>query len=205
LHGQEAVRCHVATGGTPRTLYLDLAALITQADRTQNSIVAHLDRCIARDVPASTSAIVHLEDPDSVALASRIKAHLVGCGRSEDAVPLISAADLVKNPGSHVLGMGVVLVVASVVVTGRSLLLVSRVLRRAHEDGSIMYFVLVARMSDEQRWRDTKSNLRYGRSRPGEHNLTVIDTIELPDDRDAEETTWDAEIRFWTRIIECSI
>jgi hypothetical protein len=42
-------------------------------------------------------------------------------------------------------------------------------------------------------------------SRPGEHNLTVIDTIELPDDRDAEETTWDAEIRFWTRIIECSI
>jgi hypothetical protein len=84
-------------------------------------------------------------------------------------------------------------VVASTIVTGRSLLSVSQALRLIQTNGLIQYLVGVARTQSTERLEEIQKNIQYGKFGAGTYDLQIVNTISLPDRR---PSPWTEERRF---------
>ncbi|GAC1381351.1 MAG: hypothetical protein NVSMB48_09150 [Marmoricola sp.] len=210
LQGLGVIRAHVATAKdpTPRSLYLDFGPLIdiaaaidhTGAPETEGERLARqLRRRILRDVPAGTNWIVHLDDDASRRLALLANDHLSTHSTAVAEERIVRSSDLIAAPEEHPMG-GLVLVVASAVVSGRSLASVSQALRTAHGDNPIAYLILAARTPTRSRLKVVRNNLGYGNGQFDEHKVSVLIELALPDDRENASSPWAHETILWMDI-----
>jgi hypothetical protein len=134
---------------------------------------------------------VHLDDADSKAMAELIAEKLAELGVTVEDDHIVTAKQL--TDGKHgMLGDGVALVVASIVVSGREVLSVSRALRTLHEGEPIAYLVGLMRPTTEQAGKDLESNLTWG-PRGKAFDFNSAQRIYIPSERDSESTPWERE------------
>lgn len=201
MYGTESFQTHAhdgARGGRVRSVVLSLSNLLEPSSEASNSELARrLDRVLLKSIPAATEWLIHLDDPDSLSLAELARERLRRAGIELADDHVLSLDELTQ---SNVEMSGVVLVVASTVVTGRSVLSVSRALRAAHSGGALAYIFIVPRMAQGDQWRELQSNLAYGDNHPREHNVAWADVLYLPYDQDG--SVWLAELDTWTLVRE---
>jgi hypothetical protein len=199
VYGRDAVRCHsnLTKSEHPfRTFLLDLTEIINPPNGASLKLADKLTEKLIRHVPASTKWLVHLDDDDSLALAKRIQKELAEVGIVLPDDRIVNSSELIKS-GTKELGDGLALIVASAVVTGRSILSLSRSLRQAHKGQPLAFLIVVARMADDSQWRELSVNLTYANSNPKAHELNVVESIHLPADRFETGTPWQRESALW--------
>ncbi|MGH1550342.1 hypothetical protein ACRAWB_14685 [Leifsonia poae] len=191
--GKGIITCRLGN----RTFYLQIGKVLSgDAGMFSERISAAIERYI----PAATEWIVPLDDRDSQLLAEGIQSHLANLGVKIESDHVISARALTE--GSHQpLAGGVVVVVASVVVSGRALLNVSRALRTLHPDQPISYFVTLMRTPGEAEARDLEVNLAWG-PRGAQFDVHTVTKVFVPNEREVEASTWDRERKFLTVVAE---
>lgn len=200
LQGRDVIRCHVGSpnDAEPRSLYLDLEPVVREVGpghEHESELTRQLERRLERDVPAGTAWIVHLDDPASAALAGKVVDYLARECRAIDSDHVVSQSTLVQMEQGSMPGL--VLVVASAVVSGRSILNVSQALRSTHGDNPIGYLIVAARTEHASKTRDIRSNLAFGNGRPAEHAVSVLLDMQLPDDRQGSSSPWSIELQLW--------
>lgn len=202
VYGYGVVACHTTVAGSDdpfRTIFFDLSPVIKAPANSESDISNKLSKMLIRHIPAATKWLVHLDDRDSLLLAQRIRTELSDLGVRLPDEHIVNAKDLITRQRTS-LGGGVAVIVASAVVTGRSILSLSRSLRRAHEGNPLLFLILVGRMQDEAQWKDLSVNLTYGNSNPKEHGLFCVESIHLPPDSPAKGTPWYEEAKLWRRL-----
>src|SRR6478736_1410329 len=126
---------------------------------------AEVKRRLEHFLPFRTRYIIHLDDPDSIAIARIAKELCRGRGLTD--VQVIPAGKLGRQQS---LNDGVAVVIAGVVASGRALLNVSRQLRLLTSDGGdIAYFVGCLKPAGGGVWRSTRSSLTYKSLPAGGH------------------------------------
>lgn len=202
VYGKDVVLCHTNTASSDhphRTLFLDLSSIVQPSACDESALSKKLTKKIMRHVPAATRWIVHLDDNDSSLLARRIQTEVGNLGLEIPDDRIVNSADLISGEVAT-LGGGVALIVASAVVTGRSILSLSRSLRRAHEGDPLAFLIIIARMPDEPQWRELGVNLTYADANPREHELSVAEAIYLPPEPTLVGTPWHQEAALWKRL-----
>ncbi len=165
-------------------VYLNIEAII---DSSNDDFVKKLNRNIDLHIPANTKYIVHLEDDASVKLAKYIEDKLLKI--IQNSITLIPRTCLEEQG----LLDGSVLVVASSLIRGRNLLLISQELRR-FSNISIAYLIGFVRTKNKTEFDFIKSNLGYGKHGINTNPLYEIETFYCTDEQ--INTTWKDEIMF---------
>lgn len=199
MYGRDAVRCHsnISNSEHPfRTFLLDLSGIINPPTIDGPKLSEKLAEKLTRHIPASIKWLIHLDDDDSLCLARRIQRELAELGIALPDDRILNSSELIMS-GTKELGDGLALIVASAVVTGRSILSLSRSLRRAHKGQPLAFFIVVARMADDSQWRELSVNLTYANANPKAHELNVVESIHLPTDRFEAGTPWQRESALW--------
>jgi hypothetical protein len=141
-----------------------------------------------------------MDDADSKAMADKIAKELGDLGVDIPQERVVSSKALTS--GEHQpLGGGVALVVASIVVSGREILSVSRALRTLHEGEPIGYLLGLMRPTTEQAGKDLESNLTWG-PRGKAFDFSAVQRIYIPSERDSESTPWEREAELLRRIAD---
>ncbi len=162
-------------------------------------LAQRLRRRVQQSLPAAVDAIVHLDDGASKALASAVVAYLA-CRNINPT--LVAASQLPAHafpspPES-------VVVVASAVASGTSLIDLSRTLRVRNSVKSVSYVVLIDRSATEERARQTTQSVTT--TEDGHRfDYHVIARLPLPDPSAATTNAWDDEAHLLPRLHEsCS-
>ena len=158
------------------------------------SVSQRLETTLRRILPASLRRIVHLDDDESIRLASLIKTQAVAYLPSDRKLEMFPAAQL---DGGNITEDfdGATLVVASAVSTGRTILAISQMLRPRLRDKADHYLIGLGRTRNEKALRDLRSNLQYCDG-PGGFDLSLLDTIYLPGDSPLHGNAWEQESDF---------
>lgn len=166
----------------PRLYNINVANLLTN-----ESFAKDLRYVMRRSVPLSTKYVVYL-DKRSQPLAEMV----VNCFTDNMVQPIkVGRDDLHLIPDDN---DSPVVVVAAVIESGRSLLDISRDLRRSCRNAPIVYLVGVDKSSGAKKRRSIKSNLDTTIG-PVRHDVVFIESIILP--VSAEFHAWDAERKLW--------
>lgn len=202
VYGKDIVLCHTNTANSDdphRTLFLNLTGIVQSSTADDSELSKKLTKKIMRHVPAATRWIVHLDDNDSSLLAKRIQTEVGKLGLDIPDDRIVNSADLISGEVAA-LGGGVALIIASAVATGRSILSLSRSLRRAHEGDPLAFLIVVARMPEEPQWRELGVNLTYADANPREHELNVVEAVYLPPEPTMAGTPWHQEAALWKKL-----
>ncbi|MBE7456485.1 MAG: hypothetical protein HS102_07635 [Planctomycetia bacterium] len=152
----------------------------------------------AQGFPAEACRILHLDDDGSRELALRVAEKVEAHGRSRPDV--IALGEILEFPENHIREHGATVVVASAVVSGRSLLTASQVLRDIQPNRALVYLLGFARTQDDASFRDIKGNITHG-ERGDDYGFYLLDRLVLPIERWEAETAWDAESKLLRRIL----
>lgn len=202
--GKGVISCHhpdrALTPGREHELYIDLAPVLADGvlgkaakdepvEKTE--FVKRLEYLISQGVPASLGRIIHLDDLASAELASRILEWFIAAHKSP--VPVVAASEVMSKMPEHVMDEGTTLVVASSIVTGRSLLAISQSLRQIQRNNSVQYLVGVSRTASQQRIDEVRSNVQYGPYGGRDHRFDAVRIIFVPD---KQPSPWSRERAF---------
>lgn len=169
----------------PRLYNVDVAEML-KCEPFKND----LDYVVRRSVPLATKYVVHL-DKRSKPLVDRV---LESFNAAACKPEVMSRDDLHKIP----LGTtDPVVVVAAVIESGRSLLEVSRDLRRACRSAPLSYIVGVNKSTGLKRREGIRSNLGMSKG-PVQNDVVFIESLVLPSS--SESNSWSSESEFWKRI-----
>lgn len=119
----------------------------------------HLKQAVEKAVPASTKQIVYCSTNGSRVLAETI-CELASGMNLKSAPSLVSVRELLANPDN--LKSGSTLIVADVMTDGREMTNISRILRRRHGEGAVVYFVGIVSTETDAAFREIRSNLMWG-------------------------------------------
>lgn len=180
-------------------IFLDvepLAGQMLSAEASASGLAARFKRRIQQSLPAAVDAIVHLDDPASTTLALALSSYVKSRGPTPT---LIAARDLASTAFDT--SPETVVVLASTVASGTSVIDVSRTLRPISTVKSISYFVLVDRSPTEKRARETLQSVtttedghRY------DYHVTV--RLPLPDPSEVTRNAWEQETDLLHRLLE---
>lgn len=138
---------------TVRSLSFQFRELVTTDAETRRLVADKLEKFL----PLRTRFLVHLDDPESHAIAALAKELCDARGLAD--VELIAASALEARAS---LTGGVSVIVAGIVATGREMLNISRKLRSLIAGGGdLAYFVGCARPASLQAWKDLRINLVF--------------------------------------------
>ena len=152
-----------------------------------------LDRTILQSTPAALKRIIHLDDPASKALAERVLKLTKEFRKANDEVELVSARALYDEKNPLPPTEGAVLVVAGAIVTGRSMLAVSQMLRRLQTStGLVQYLVALGKTASPDHYRNIRSNAQYGET-AGANDFRIVSNLFLPTDSKIRDTPWEEE------------
>lgn len=181
----------------PFRLFLDAERLFTE--QVLHKIPEMQDRfnwLIEQNVPYTLERIIALSDPASLAMAAALKAKV--SGMLGNPVKLIDAKELFDNVQGQTADGGSTIVVASTVSSGRSLHAVSQVLRAVQPNQQLHYLIGIARCPSEDRLRELRINLTFGRR---EHGFWLLESVFLPLSREGREDAWDQELRLLKQML----
>lgn len=151
-----------------------------------------------QSLPAAVDAIVHLDDPASQALASGIATYLHGRGLRPAQVGASMLVTHLFDPEPES-----VVVVASTVASGTSVIDLSRTLRAKSSVKAVSYVVLVDRSSTEERARQTLQSVTTTED-GHRYDYHVIARLPLPDPSTVARNAWDDETQLLQRLLEHS-
>ena len=205
LIGENVFRvCFQPNNHTERSdIFLDLEPHSRSFLATSPTAVANLAerfrRRVQQSLPAAVDAIVHLDDPASTALASAIVTHVSDRGITPT---LIAARELTTYEFTSLPES--VVVVATTVASGTSVIDLSRTLRPMKSVKSISYVVLVDRSATEERSKQTHQSVTITEDGHRYDYYTIV-RLPLPDPSTVAANAWDDESPLLKRILEsCS-
>ncbi|HLW61864.1 MAG TPA: hypothetical protein VKY33_00555 [Flavobacterium sp.] len=170
-------------------LYIDYENIIKNIENEQyQSHKNKIDAFINQYVPASLKYIIHLNDKGSELLAKYILEKTV-CF-SNNSIEVINQSELVDNKISEK-ELGSILIVASCITNGKNLLYLSRYFRN-HNNIRLVYFVGINRISDSDKHKELKINIKYGLY--GSENSSFVEIEAINCDNSNEETPWEVEL-----------
>ena len=149
------------------------------------TFVDRLDYALRRSLPGALSHIVAV-DGRSAALAEHVRRKAEGFGAD---------ARIVERARLEEIGDGrprAVAIVATAVESGRSLLEISRELRRPAPAAPLVYIVGVAKTTGEAR-REALARTLCQTDNPSPHNFLAVETLVLPASR--RGNAWTAELQ----------
>lgn len=169
----------------PRLFDVDAAALLVS-----RQFQDRLDYLVRRQVPAGVEAVVLL-DTAADSIATRASATAGGLPAPVDRGDVPAMRDGRTAPFT-----GAILVVASVIGSGRLLLDVSRDLRNVAPEAPIIYLVGFAKVQDAAR-REAFNRSLVQTDRPVKHVVECVDELLLP--ANPETNAWNDELAFLER------
>jgi hypothetical protein len=197
--GQGVVRCHggMAVDNTrPREIFFHLEEAVClpsdEKEGTTPRFSDHLKRQLDSAVPASLSAIVHVDNASSKAMAATAKEYFLKFGNRD--LPTFTAESL-QDEETSLPQDASVLVAVGAISSGRTLLSISQFLRNVAKARSIVYLIGIARSSSGVEWRRLQSNLTWGR-RKLEYPLASVTFAYLPAELSQESSPWASERQF---------
>ncbi|HXU35490.1 MAG TPA: hypothetical protein VN937_03940, partial [Blastocatellia bacterium] len=206
--GKGVIRCFHEEGpsGAKMEIFLDLEevysadseSLVKRFPRHGAKLVKILTQCI----PASLCRIIHLDDPASQAMAKLVKLEHQRHMASSSQVEIKSARNVSRFSTENVKNQGTTLVVASSILSGRSLMACSQSLRKIQTNDAIVFVVGLARTRHESVVEEVQSNLTHGKYGTGTYGFHCVDQVFVPDDTSDEELSWDAERNLLTKMTE---
>ncbi|WP_159801747.1 hypothetical protein [Flavobacterium sp. MK4S-17] len=157
---------------------------------------AKLDSYINQFVPASLKYIVYLNDKGSELLAQYI--HNKAKIHSNNTIEVINQANLTEGliPEESA---GAILIVGSCITNGKNLLYLSRFFRN-YENIRLIYFIGINRISDPEKQKELKSNIKYGLYGPENSSYIEIESISC--DNSNSKTPWEIELELLKKIRE---
>lgn len=200
--GKEFVHCHYdeLIPNRARELHFDLSNIFSLPEALLRSeypaFSAKFQKLLTQSVPASLCRIVHLDGTSSTEMAERVAEFFRSQYQGGRSVEVISAKAISNFSPEHVREVGTTMVVASCVVSGRSLMAISQFLRNIQTNGSISFLIGIGRTHSRQVFDEVRSNVRYGKYGPADYDFHYIDSIYVPDDPPEKLSPWEEERRF---------
>ncbi len=155
-----------------------------------------LDAYINQYIPASTKYIIHLNDKGSSKLSeyihNKVKEH------SQNEIQILNQSDL-EEKIIDVKESGAILIVGSCITNGKNLLYLSRFFRN-HEAIRLIYFIGINRIDNNLKYRELKSNIKYGLYGPENSSFIEIESINC--DNTNSKTSWEIELEYLKEIRE---
>ncbi|HUH19527.1 hypothetical protein [Albibacterium sp.] len=178
-------------------LYIDYENIIKHIENEQyKSHKNKIDAFINQYVPASLNYIIHLNDKGSELLAKYILEKTT-CF-SKNSIEVINQSELAdKKISEH--ESGSILIVASCITNGKNLLYLSRYFRN-YNNIRLIYFIGINRISDSDKHKELKSNIKYGLYGSENSSFVEIETINC--DNSNTETPWEIELDHLREIQE---
>jgi hypothetical protein len=168
--------------------FIDVSKLVTGSKDFQKKI----DNIVIRNFPLSADVILHANDQGALDLASYIKKSVKDLGKD---IHLISIDEigLIEN------SKGIV-VVAGSIQSGKSLLGISRALRK-FKDSPITYIVGFSKFNDYFGYEKLKKDIVFnnGNTKLGNHQFIAIEEIMLPLN-EHRKNSWERELELLKEI-----
>jgi len=178
-------------------LYIDYENIIKNIENEQyEKHKAKIDAYVDQHVPASLKYIIYLNDKGSELLAAYIFERIKNFSKNN--INLISQSDLTKNDINNE-EVGSILIVGSCISNGKNLLYLSRFFRN-YDGMRLIYFVGINRISNVDKQKELKSNIKYGLY--GAENSSFIEIETINCDNSNTETPWEKEIEHLKEIQE---
>ncbi|MDV3864930.1 hypothetical protein CMU00_06495 [Elizabethkingia anophelis] len=177
-------------------LYIDYENIIKNIENKQYANhKAKIDAFIDQYVPASLKYIIHLNDKGSELLAKYILERIQSS--SCNSIETINQSDLTeKNIQNE---SGSILIVGSCITNGKNLLYLSRFFRN-YDNMRLIYFIGINRISDSDKQKELKTNIKYGLYGPENSSFIEIETINC--DNSNFQTPWEVELEHLKEIRE---
>lgn len=178
-------------------LYIDYENIIKNIENKQyESHKNKIDAFVNQYVPASLKYIIHLNDKGSELLAKYILEKTESF--SKNSIELINQSELTDKKINKE-ESGSILIVASCITNGKNLLYLSRYFRN-YNNIRLIYFVGINRISDSDKHKELKSNIKYGLYGAENSSFVEIETINC--DNSNTETPWEIELDHLREIQE---
>ena len=178
-------------------LYIDYENIIRNIEKKHyKSHKSKIDAFVNQYVPASLKCIIHLNDKGSELLAKYILEKTT-CF-SKNSIEVINQSELVDKKISEE-ESGSILIVASCITNGKNLLYLSRYFRN-YNNIRLIYFIGINRISDSDKHKELKSNIKYGLYGAENSSFVEIETINC--DNSNIETPWEIELDHLREIQE---
>ncbi|MBX3245871.1 MAG: hypothetical protein KF901_01675 [Myxococcales bacterium] len=184
-------------------IFLDIephaSGLLADAPVALTSLAAKFGRRVRQSLPAAVDAIVHLDDLASTALASAVVTYL----SARRVAPTVVRASqwtshqFAKPPES-------IVVVASAIGSGTSVIDLSRSIRPSESVTSVSYLVLLDRSATEDRARQTYQSVTTTED-GHRYDYHVITRLPLPDPSAIRTNAWNDESFLLHKLLDsCS-
>lgn len=176
-------------------IYIDYENIIKNIDnKNYKKHKAKIDAFTNQFVPASLKYIVHLNDKGSLFLAKYI--HDKTRNFSNNSIEIINQAELTEKKIDKN-DSGSILIVGSCITNGKNLLYLSRFFRN-YDNIRLIYFIGINRISDSEKQRELRSNVKYGFYGSENSSFVEIETVNC--DNSSIDTAWEVEIEYLKEI-----
>lgn len=203
--GTGYIKCHKKkkiSGSDVREIFLDIQKLHQDLEEPQRKKYARFfKRYLTKKVPASLKIIIYLDDQASAYIANQVKAFFESTTGGAQQVKLIEYEDTLDFPVEleKLIDQqsGSILVVGSSIAQGRTILTISRDLRKFYDKGfQLFYFVAIVRTFTGTEFNRIRTNLLYSKEfGSNTHTLDNLLEISIPDERYRVETPWTEELK----------
>lgn len=188
-----------STSNLKYEIYFDFYHVINKISKGEKrylNFARKLNDYINQYIPSNVRYFICLPDEGSIALAGYILEHIKGNYATGKLPKIINFDDCATIDEKEV---GSAVIVASCISNGKNLLYLSRALR-TREHLKLVYFIGLARMTNEELLDFLKSNLRQGAYGKETNSFHAVETFFF--DNAVKNTSWVEELEFLKKLTE---
>jgi len=197
---KKIIRCHHGRGLRDRVheQFFDISPLFRKSGRGDQTFANNLRKAITQCLPASLNRIIFIDDHISRRLGRLVKNESSRFQRRK--IQLLNAQTVIRAPAKFRAVTGTTMVVTGCILTGRSLMELSQVLRTIQENGSIVFFVGLSRCETKAVFDEILNNVTFTRDRSRRFGFHCVEQINVPDSTSFRASIWSQEIHFLRRL-----
>lgn len=178
-------------------LYIDYENIIKNIENDQyKNHKTKIDAFVNQFVPASLKYIIHLNDEGSFLLAKYIFDKTKSY--SNNPIQIINQVALTENKITEN-ESGSIMIVGSCITNGKNLLYLNRFFRN-YDNIRLIYFIGINRISDPDKQKELRNNIKYGLYGPENSSFIEIETLNC--DNSNFQTPWEVELEHLKEIQE---
>lgn len=199
--GKRIIRCQYGRGLRDRVheQFFDISPLFRKSSRGDQAFRNNLRKAITQCLPASLNIVIFIDDKISRRLARLVKTESAR-SQPRKKVQLLNAQTVIRAPEKFQSTTGTTMVVAGCILTGRSLMELSQVLRTVQKNGSIVFFVGLSRCETRRVFEEIEDNVTFTRDRSRRFGFHCVQQINVPDSTSFRESIWTQETHFLRRL-----
>lgn len=199
--GKNIIRCHHGRGLRDRVheQFFDISPTFRRPGGPNQIFANNLRKALSQSMPASLQRIIFIDDPISRKLAQLIKREFQHLQRRKS-VHLLNSQTVIRRPANYRSATGTTMVVAGCILTGRSLMELSQVLRTIQQNASIVFFIGLARCETEAIFEEIVINVTFTRDRAQRFAFHCVENVHVPDSTSFRQSIWTDEIHFLRKL-----